>query len=153
SRIKKDESQEKEKKLTSGETEGIKAIEESISKHGFHANIRILYIAKRDIFSGANIPAILGVFNQFSTFNLNGFKPNGAVTPGVDYFFVETRDYLRKRNLYKNARNKFFRGSGMILNVEELATIYHIPSIIVETPSLPKVEIKKVQPPSTLPIV
>ncbi|MEK7452827.1 MAG: hypothetical protein AAB614_01180 [Patescibacteria group bacterium] len=153
SKIKKDDSQEKDKRLSPGEKDTVEAIEESISKHGFHTNIRILYIARRELFSEPNTRAIWGTFNQFSTFNLNGFKKNDRVTPGVDYFFVKTRDHLRKRKLYLNARNKIFKDRGMILNIEELATVYHIPSVIVETPSLPKVEHKKVNPPSSLPVI
>ena len=142
-----------EKKLTAGEIEAIKIIEESLSKHAFHTNIRMLYIAKRDAFSAPTIPALLGTFNQFSTYNLNGFKPNGDVTPGVDYFFVKTRNYLRKRKLYRNARRKLFTGKGIVLTVEELATVYHMPSSIVEAPSLPKVDNKKIQPPAGLPTI
>ncbi len=145
------EEKKEEKKLTPGELEVIKIIEDGLDKQGFHTNIRILYIAKRDKFSRAIIPAILGTFNQFSSSNLNGFRPNPKVTPGVNYFFVKTRDYLRKRNLYRKARRKLFVGEGIILNTEELATVYHIPNVVVETPSLPKVEAKKVQPPSELP--
>ncbi len=144
--------QEKEKKdISPGQREVIKAVEESISKHGFHSLIRIVYIARRTVFSRSNIPAIIGTFNQFSTYNLNGFRPDGKVTPGVDYFFKKTRDYLRKVRLYQGARRVRFTKKGIVLNVEELATVYHIPSSVVETPTLPKVEAKKVQPPSGLP--
>jgi len=143
---------EKEKKdLSPGQKEVIKAVEESISKHGFHSLIRIVYVARRTVFSRANIPAIIGTFNQFSTYNLNGFGPDSKVTPGVNYFFKKTRDYLRKVRLYQGARRVRFSKKGMILNVEELATVYHIPSSVVETPTLPKIEAKKVQPPSGLP--
>ncbi len=144
---------QEEKKLTQGELELIKILEEGLSKHAFHTNIRILYIARNDVFTPANIPAILGTFNQFSSYNLNGFKPNGEVTPGVDYFFKNTRNYLRNRSLFRNARRKLFTGKGVILNVEELATVYHIPSHIVEAPSMPKVGAKTVQPPSHLPTI
>ncbi len=139
------------KKLSSGESEAIKAVEESISKHGFHCLIRVVYIARRTVFSRVNIPAIIGTFNLFSTYDLNGFKPDSKVTPGVDYFFKKTRDYLRKVRLYQGARRVKFSKKGIVLNTEELATIYHIPSSVVETPTLPKVEAKKVQPPSGLP--
>jgi hypothetical protein len=151
---KRSEEQEREKKdLSPGQRDVVKAVEESISKHGFHSLIRIVYIARRTVFSRANIPAIIGTFNQFSTYDLNGFKPDGKVTPGVDYFFKKTRDYLRKVRLYQGARRVRFSKKGIILNVEELATVWHIPSSVVETPTLPRIEAKKVQPPSGLPIM
>ena len=39
-----------------------------------------------------------------------------------------------------------------VLNIEELATIYHIPDIGVKSPLLPRVEAKKGEPPVGLPI-
>jgi len=147
------EKDREKKELSPGTKDVVKAVEESIAKHGFHSLIRIVYIARRTVFSRANIPAIIGTFNQFSTYDLNGFRPNGSVTPGVSYFFKKTRDYLRKVRLYQGARRIRFSKKGFILNVEELATVYHIPSSVVETPTLPRVEAKKVQPPSGLPIM
>lgn len=143
----------KKEELTPGAKDALAAIEESISKHGFYSNIRILYIAKKDIFSKSNIPAVLGSFNLFSTFHLNGFKPNKEVTPSVDYWFVKTREYMRKRDLYKNARLRLFLNKGFILNTEELATVYHLPSMVVEAPMLPKIGAKTAEPPAGLPTI
>ena len=146
------EEEKKDKRLSPGETDTVKAIEESISKHGFHTKIRMIYLAERDVFSKANVYAIMGTFSQFSSFNLNGLKLDKKTAPMVSYFFKNKRNYLRKRKLYRNARRKR-HFNDFILNTEELATVYHIPSIVVETPLLPKVETKKVQPPSGLPTV
>lgn len=139
--------------LSPGMKDTVAALEESISKHGFESGIRILYIARADIFSKASIPAALGAFKQFSTYNLNGFKPNGEVTPSVDYVFKKTREYLRKRRLYVAARLRLFVCNKIIFNTEELATVYHIPSIVLEAPKLPKVTAKKAEPPAALPTV
>jgi len=46
-----------------------------------------------------------------------------------------------------------FWGKGIILNVEELASLWHFPNIGVEAPMLPVVDAKKSGPPSGLPIV
>ena len=139
--------------LSPGMKETVAALEESISKHGFKSGIRILYIARADVFSKASIPAALGAFKQFSTYNLNGFKPNGQVTPSVDYLFKKTREYIRKRRLYTRARIRFFVSKGIIFNTEELATVYHIPSVVLEAPKLPKITAKKAEPPKALPTI
>ena len=139
--------------LSPGMKETVAALEESISKHGFRSGIRILYIARADVFSKASIPAALGAFKQFSTYNLNGFKLNDQVTPSVDYLFKKTREYIRKRRLYTRARIRFFVSKGVIFNTEELATVYHIPSVVLEAPKLPKITAKKAEPPKALPTI
>lgn len=143
--------------LSPGMKDVIAALEESISKHGFEAVIRLLYVARRDAFDRSNIAAALGAFKQFSTYNLNGFKPNDKITPNIDYVFKKTREQLRKRKLFLWARERGFDDSTarrkMILNTEELATVYHVPSIVLEVPSLPRIAAKKTEPPPHLPVV
>lgn len=139
--------------LSPGMKDTVAALEESISKHGFESGIRILYLAKTESFQSSNIGAVIGTFKQFSTYNLNGFKPNGAVTPDIDYVFKETREYLRKKKLYKKARDRKFVRNPIIFNTEELATVYHVPSLMMEVPMLPKINAKKAEPPAELPII
>ncbi len=139
--------------LSPGMKDVVAALEESISKHGFESGIRILYIAKKELFQSASIAAMIGAFKQFSTYNLNGFKPNGAVTTSVDYFFVKTREYLRKKKLYQHARTRYPVRNKIIFNTEELATVYHVPSIVMEVPLLPKITAKKAEPPAGLPTI
>jgi hypothetical protein len=42
--------------------------------------------------------------------------------------------------------------SGFILNIEELATLYHFPGEVAATPSLPRIDSVKGSSPSNLPI-
>jgi len=144
--------------LSPGAKDTVAALEESISKHGFETAIRILYVAKSEIFTMNDVTATMGAFQQFSTFNLNGFKPNSKVTPNIDYFFIKTRERMRKRRIYAWARNRFFKDvflirKRMILNTEELATVYHVPSIVLEVPMLSKIMAKKAEPPTSLPTI
>jgi len=71
----------------------------------------------------------------------------------VDYFFKKSREYLRKRSLYRAARLRLFVRKQVILNTEELATVYHIPSIMLEVPTLTRIAAKKVEPPAGLPSI
>lgn len=139
--------------LPPGMKDVVAALEESISKHGFESGIRILYLAKTESFQSSNVGAVLGAFKQFSTYNLNGFRRNDSVTPTVDYVFKKTREYLRKKKLYKKARNREFVRNPIIFNTEELATVYHVPSLMMEVPMLPKINAKKAEPPAGLPTI
>lgn len=135
------------------------AIENKISKLAFRVCIRFAYIAGKDTFNRANMAAISGAFKQFNTLNLNAFKGNkkagtSADQPRIIPFIKNRREFIRKiafvdryvnRKMSKNKKN-------FILNIEELATIYHYPILVVETPTMRRVEAKKAEPPISLPV-
>ena len=94
--------------------------------------------------------------------NLNSFKPNKRVWtidkgifpwlfPSDKGFFYKKREFRRKWYLYQNYRNRVFVDKLVILVVEELATLFHLPGIGVKAPAFPRVEAKKGQPPAGLP--
>lgn len=150
---KKDEPLSKMQFLSPGQKEVVEAIEKNIAKLGFDICIRTLYIAKREAFNRANIPSIMGFFKQFNTLNLNGFKPNPEAGSRVKtIFFKKQREYLRKRSLLYYYKLRLPGKKVFVFNTEELATIYHFPSTVVEAPTTPRVEAKTAEPPANLPI-
>lgn len=174
-----EKAEEKTDKLTKAEGEKVKAVEDKISKIGYETIIRFIYVARKDVFDIANVPAVVGNFKQLSTQNLNGFKPNAIVTTKIDYKIQgkDKREFIRKKRILFDYRRRFFpqyssfipylrplifqklpfvnkivfRYKPMIMNIEELATVYHFPGISVEAPFVPRVEAKKAEPPRTLP--
>lgn len=142
--------------LTKGEQDIVKGIEEKISKIGFESVIRFIYIDDRAKFSRDNISAVFGAFQQFNTLNMNGLKPNldvMTITRGLyKNVFKKRRIHYRKRRVYESYRMRLFPAKFSVLNTEELATLYHFPTIIVEAPMLRPVEFKKSAPPTNLPI-
>ena len=152
-----------EMKLTPGEREIVSAIEEKIGKYSFEVCIRFIYLGKKDVFFKPYIRIPLAYFNQFSTQNLNGLKPWGKTITKVTYFFVKRRLYLKKRRifrLYKARLRPFFprpyKPGGlegvMVLNIEELASLFHFPSkAVAQAPFLERLEAKKGEAPPGLP--
>ncbi|MFA5742563.1 MAG: hypothetical protein WCX77_01370 [Candidatus Paceibacterota bacterium] len=145
-----------EMKLTPGERDVVQIIGEKISKPAFSTNIRFVYVAKRENFFGAMKLIPMAFFNQFNTQNLNGLKPYGKTATKVQApaFFVGARTYLKKRIMYQRFcdREKIGEAS-FILNTEELATIFHFPTLeSVSEAILPRIETKKGSPPLELPI-
>lgn len=168
-------------KLSPGERELVEAIEKNISKFGFYTMIRFAYFAPRDVFSVAKAGTLLGAFYQFNDRYLNSFTVNSKLGYSVkkpyfwNYFmkYLKVNYYLfwkhkrvpwkpevlqsmRMSEIYKYFQNRGFgkpdRGhKGMLLNTEELATIFHFPMRSVLTPELPKVEAKRGGPPACLP--
>ena len=142
--------------LSPGERMIVEAIERNVSKLGFDACIRFVYIAKPDKFSFAVSNSIRGSMQQFNSLNLNGFKRFNS-TSYVDYFFKKTREGWKKRRMFdayinRSAFYKPHKRKTIVLNTEELATIYHFPGSVVRTPALARIESKKGEPPAGLPV-
>ena len=141
--------------LTAGEKDNVDAIEKKIAKLGFHTRIRAIYLAEKNKFNKPIGNAIYGSFKQFNTLNLNSFKPDKRyLTGGVVYF--KPRRLLWRKNkilwLYKQRGHYLDPGTyGKILNTEELASVYHFPTLVVKAPLVQKAEVKKGEPPITLP--
>jgi hypothetical protein len=146
---------EKEKRLSKGEQDVLAALERSISKPGFETGIRVLYCARRDIFNFVNVASILGVVNQYNSYNLNGFRPLRSTAAG---FLFRSRRETRKKKIMLDAYRKRsyfyapYRRRPFVFNTEELATIYHFPGRVAETPTFSRIETRKGEPPATLPV-
>jgi hypothetical protein len=168
-------------KATKAEQEIIHAIEQKLSKIGYEVIIRLIYLARRDVYRDSPMrKAIIGCYKQFNTQHLNGFRPNPKVTPFIDYKIQlrEPRNLYRKRRVFTDYRKRLFvqhskvtkylhpliferlpilrwffiRSEPIILNIEELASIFHFPAITVKAPLTPKVESRKSKPPIGLPV-
>ena len=148
-------------KITKGEEEVITALERSISKQGFDVGIRLMYIAKKESFNPANIGGLTGSFKQFSSEHLNGFKPRGdKYSPSFSYPWQDYKEIrqnsMRKSLLEAYKRRSFFhdpvKGKVFVLNSEELATIFHFPGQVSQTPTLSRIPSVKGDAPSNLPI-
>jgi hypothetical protein len=166
-----------EMKLTPGEREILTGIEQKISKPGYKIWIRGIYLFKKE---GPRTPGAhkfaRSYFNQFMTQNMNTICFWGPTRTRIHYWFRERRLFMRKRKQFRDYLERmpsyfpwnfegelpflfrFLRyppGPGIrgtiVLNSEELATIYHFPSKIT-IPSMPYVEAKKAGPPSGLPV-
>lgn len=121
--------------LSKHEDAELAAIDLKAAKLGYKVKIRLMYLAKTREKAKYRLQAIVGSFKQFNT-TLNGFSP------------LETREGIDALNEY---RARFF-DDGYILNIEELASIYHLPHVSVTTPNITWVTSKKSEPPANLPI-
>ena len=150
-----------EMRLTPGEREIVGAIEEKISKYAFGAHSRFIYIAKRENYFGPAKALPMAWYTQFGTATFNNFRPLRPTLTKVYTIFLwfldKRRVFVRKRRLFRNYILRlppYFpkQGGTFVLNVEELATIFHFPGRIT-TPSSAVVRVgsKKGEAPSGLP--
>lgn len=151
--------------LSDVEKERVNRVLNKVGKPGYAVKIRLLYVAPKMKFDKQRATLFIGAFKTFASANTNGFKPNVEVTPKLDFKLSETleKPYIdftvakRKAGLFKNfkGRNPGGGAKAYVLNIEELATIYHLPLVGEETVSSPNVDTvssKKSQPPVDLPI-
>ncbi|MBI4836808.1 MAG: hypothetical protein HY813_00155 [Candidatus Portnoybacteria bacterium] len=139
--------------LSPGERGVVEMIERKMSKKTFEARIQFVYLAKKDVFAKPNVAMVMGFFNQFATVHLNSLKPNKQYTTKANYFFAAERALFKKKIMLRLCQQRPFWEKGVILNIEELASLWHFPTISVEAPMLPVVEAKKSGPPAGLPVV
>jgi hypothetical protein len=144
--------------MSRGEKEQIEAIERNISKTPFDCGIRVIYMADLNSFNEINIAGLNGAFRQYGSNNLNKFESDHAT--GFDY---KWQDWSGKKLLHQKEHmlhayhdRAFFhapdKGHYFTMNTESLATIYHFPGQVAKTPTLSRIQAKKSEPPSNLPI-
>lgn len=131
-----------DKVVVSTEDEGrFASVEEKAEKLGYMVKIRMIYRGEEQHLVNERLNAVFGAFKQFNTTNLNGFKG---------------RRLYNSRAAYSDYRNRLFQSrmfdsKGFHLNIEELASIYHLPHTSVETPNINWTTSKTGEPPTTLP--
>ena len=115
----------------------VTAIEEKSTKLGYQVKVRMLYAGHDQHTARLRMQALVGAFKQFNTTNLNGFE-------------VKNSSFDRDKQLEYLTR--FFIDTGFILNIEELASIFHLPHTTVETPNIVWATTKTAEPPPNIPI-
>ena len=116
----------------------IAKAEEKATKLGYEVKIRLAYLGQDQTNAKLNMQALVGTFKQFNSTNLNGFKLTGGS------FKLDDLDAYRMRQ---------FSDHGFILNISELASVYHLPHTSVETPNIVWATSKTAEPPAKLPLI
>lgn len=151
-------------KLTPGEVEVIKRIQEKISKNGYLVGLRGSYIAFEPDFRikmGRSLGLMFSFLRLFDTQNLNAFKPVGTkITSPKEKILTESlyatektevRDFYLKRMLYLGFKHYLPPSNKFVLNTEELATLFHLPTETVSKTTIETVPIKPKPAPPNIP--
>ncbi|MFH1662182.1 MAG: hypothetical protein ABIA02_03750 [Candidatus Falkowbacteria bacterium] len=154
---KEDENMFKMFNLKPKERKQIDAIQDKVSKLGFEFKMRMVYVAKKEIMNkGKVVSGFFGWIKQFVSMDLNNLKPDMAKTATRGkYFFIDQVANMKKNRLINNYidREDWAGRLPGLLNIEELASIWHFPSeATVKAPMIQKAPGRKAEPPATLPI-
>ncbi len=116
----------------------ISKAEEKATKLGYEVKIRLAYLGSNETDAKLNMQALVGTFKQYNSTNLNGFRQIGGSFNKADLDAYKMRQ---------------FTGRGFILNISELASVYHLPHTSVETPNIVWATSKTAEPPAQLPVL
>ena len=140
--------------LTPGGKSTIEAIEDKIAKIGFKTKMRALYIARNEVFNPSRcVDGFIGALSQFHIQSRNGIVAR-SITHTHYLFFNHKREITGQNKFFKAFAKRKLKvgGSPYILNIEELATVWHFPLPFVKTPLIQKAGAKRGEPPMNLPI-
>ncbi len=120
------------------EEEALSRIQEKSAKSGFEANIRIVVAAQNESLANSALSAIADSFSQYAGYEYgNGFvrKPPRNLGNFLNDF------------IYRNFRE---RGQ-LVLNTEEMASLFHFPLPHAETPNILWLSAKQAGAPVNMP--
>ena len=144
--------------LSEGERKKVEAIERALSKQIFECGIRAVYLAKKTQFNAGNIGSLALMFNPFRAIDLNGLVP----TRGMSIFDFPWQDFHNiRRTIIKKLLMFHYRNRAyfyvpydqvpVFFTTEELATLWHFPSSVVQPPGLERIAAKRAEAPAGLP--
>ncbi len=142
-------------KITLQEKAQVEGVTQKISKLGMRFKIRLLYFGRKGVYDKrARTAMVKGMLQQYTHHDLNGFGLFGPQVPKDDYFWQTWTYAERQTRLTKAYKKRSFSigASPKVLNVEELATLWHFPTITIKAPLIKKTESKRAEPPVGLPI-
>ncbi len=126
-------------KLTEYETSRAGGAEEKSHKLAFETSLRIVYRGHAPVHQAKlRLQSIIATYKQFNTTYMNGF---------------EQQKIANDPSIIDHYRARYYSKKSLILNIEEVATLYHLPHTNVETPYILWALSQTAEPPANLPIV
>ena len=126
-------------KLTDYEQTKATAAQDKTQKLAFETQVRIMYRGNTPIQTAQlQMQSIIASYKQFNSTYLNGFEAKRIADDPV---------------LAARFREREFNKAGFMCNIEEVATLYHLPHTNVETPFILWATSQTAEPPANLPVV
>lgn len=126
-------------KLADHEQLRVSGAEDKSQKLAFESDLRIIYRGNAPVqVAKLRMQSIIASYKQFNTTYLNGFDSKRIINDPYIIGLYRARDFNHR---------------GFILNIEEMATLFHLPHTNVETPFILWATSQTAEPPANLPIV
>lgn len=137
-------------RMTPMEEQIIKEIDRKASKYGFETRMRVIVAAQNEQRADYIYKQIKSALSQYSDLALNGLKLKKEknlkrLVTNYIFRYFDDRVFNGERFWPKK------RGFRLILNSEELASVFHFPNVLVKTPGIHWLPAKSQQIPINLP--
>lgn len=119
----------------------MEAIDNKLSKPGFETSIRVVAVSQNEEMAKMHLSNVKSSFEQFAG-DLNGFKGRKVRNKGS---FIT--DFLYRYHPMFN----FWGNKRMVLNSEELTTVFHLPNKQITTPHIFWLHAKRAPAPAQIP--
>ena len=129
--------EEKEKTEKIIDEEAIKTLDSKINKPLLSVNLRVLVSASSQYQADTILESIAGRFSQFSAPLRNEIKIIKSKNP--------------QSLIYQFSFREFDESQSMVLNTEELASVFHLPASSTAIPKIKWLKSKEAAPPANLP--
>lgn len=139
-------------RLTPIEKDVLQAVEESYNKKAFITKVRFVLVGPKESFKKDNRAGFLGFAYQFNDPNLNTLKTNNDTKTYANYFLTKMRTRWAQKKIFNRYITRDNDGPNLLLNTEELATIWHLPDMSALSPAIARIEAKKGGAPLNLPM-
>jgi len=151
---------------TRGQMEKIAAIERNASKLAFDVGVRGVYLVKPGAkFNVVTVLHMMSLFKPFNTEGWNKIDSTAWMKTFDDYPWeigiAKRKNEYRRRMIEAYRRRQFFyepfsfglpKDDIMVMSTEELATVFHIPSQAITTPTLGRIQSAMGEAPANLPV-
>ncbi len=128
----------REHKLSALENKMLEGIEQKISKAGLEANIRVVASAQTAEAAQAYLGNVLQAFGQYSIYEYGN---------SFDKHIPSSKKEILNNFIFR----QFSKNHRLILNTEELASLWHLPLPTTETPNIEWLLAKTAPPPTNTP--
>ena len=126
-------------KLTEYEQSRANGAEDKSHKLAFETTLRIIYKTGETSTHGSlKLQSIIAGYKQFNTTYMNGFEQTKVMASNI---------------LLARYHHRLLGTKPLLLNIEEVATLYHLPHTSVETPFILWAPSQTAEPPANLPTV
>lgn len=127
---------EEDKRLTPKQQNEMELLKTKMAKQALEVQLRCIVTAPGELEAKTYLNTLLAAFGQFNTPDRNNLK-----------LTKRPKTEIVKNYLYRS----FHEGDSLILNTEEITSLYHLPTRNVDTPNIKWLGSRKLPPPTNLP--
>ncbi|KKW23032.1 MAG: hypothetical protein UY65_C0010G0004 [Parcubacteria group bacterium GW2011_GWA2_51_12] len=131
-------SQEQMHPLTPLQQEAVKRLEEKSSKGAFEVNVRVVVSSRSHKDAQSHMRNILSSFMQYTQAPFNGFR-----------VITRSKRRVTRDMIYRRFEPRVFRK--VLLNTEELTSLFHLPTKFMQTPNIKWLQAKRAPAPVNAP--